>query len=348
MGRPKYKEEKAPSELRFDLVSKDWVVIATGRAKKPQDFRKERKKQESKGKEGCPFESLDKQEAATAVFWKGKRMNLPPPGEAPKKWTAVSVLNKYPAFTPGGRLATRLEGPFSAMDGVGFHEVLITKHHTKDVPQFSLEEVKELVDLYHSRYVSLKEEELVNHITIFKNKGSDAGASLSHPHSQLIAIPIIDPDIDRSLRGSARYLKEQSKCVHCIMLDWNLKKGSRIVFENKNFAVLCPFASRVAFEVRVYPKKHSPYMEDMEEEERWAFAEALQKALSALFKGLGDPDYNYFFHTAPVNKGNYEHYHWHLEILPKTATWAGFELGTGIEISTIEPETAAAFLRKQS
>jgi len=99
--------------------------------------------------------------------------------------------------------------------------------------------------------------------------------------------------------------------------------------------------------VRVYPKTHQPYFEKMTEDEKILLADALQKALNKIYQGLNNPAYNFYIHTAPATKGNYDHYHWHLNILPKTATWAGFELGAGVEISTIEPEKAAAFLRKQ-
>ena len=126
-----------------------------------------------------------------------------------------------------------------------------------------------------------------------------------------------------------------------------MQDGRRIIFENKEFIVLCPFASRVSFEIRIFPKKHHAYFERVTDEQKEYLAEAFLAALGKLDKGLADPPHNFFLHTAPCDGKNYDHYHWHWEILPKTATWAGFELGTGIEISTIEPEKAAEYLRKQ-
>ena len=130
------------------------------------------------------------------------------------------------------------------------------------------------------------------------------------------------------------------------MLAWDRKEKSRIVYENSDYVVLCPFASRVAFEMRVYPKKHEPYFEESDTAHIAALTDAFLAAMKKLHKALGDPDYNYFLHTAPPDHGSYGHYHWHWEILPKTAIWAGYELGTEIEIST-SPERAAEFLRKQ-
>ena len=130
------------------------------------------------------------------------------------------------------------------------------------------------------------------------------------------------------------------------MLDFDLKMGQRIVFENRDFLVVCPFASRIAFETRIYPKRHLAYFERIKDDEKDFLAEAFKAAFSKIYKALNNPDYNFFLHTAPCDGRNYDHYHWHFEILPKTSTWAGFELGTGIEISTIEPEKAAEYLKK--
>jgi UDPglucose--hexose-1-phosphate uridylyltransferase len=233
------------------------------------------------------------------------------------------------------------------MDGVGFHEVVVTKDHKKQIALFSVDQVKEVITAYQERYLDLMNENFVNYISIFHNQGKEAGASICHPHSQIIAIPLIDHDLESSLKGSQNYFEKTGKCVHCTMLESDLMDKRRIVFENDEFVVLVPFASRIAFETRVYPKNHLAYFERMTESQKDYFAEALKEALSRLYKALNDPPYNFFIHTAPCDGKNYDHYHWHLEIMPKTQIWAGFELGAGIEISTIEPETAAEFLRKQ-
>ncbi len=326
---PKEKNPKFPSELRLDPVFRDWVLIATGRAKRPETFQKEAHVIKKDDLAACPFENLDDQ----------SRMS--------KDWTVVAIPNKYPAFFPMASPKTRLQGPYQSMDGVGFHEVIVTRDHTRDIQEFSPSEVKDLIDLYQERYLCLMKEEFVDYISIFKNKGERAGATVAHPHSQLIATPVVAADIQRSLQGSRAYFDEYKRCVHCEMIQWDLTDPKRVIFENETFVVLCPFASRVAFEVRVYPKEHLSHFEQATEQQKKQFAEVLLLAMQKLSKALNDPDYNYFIHTAPVDGGKHAYYHWHLEILPKTSTWAGFEISTGIEISTIEPEEAAAFLRKQ-
>jgi UDPglucose--hexose-1-phosphate uridylyltransferase len=339
------KQEKFPSELRYDLVSRDWVVIATGRAKRPEMFRKEKKTKEVVSKKQCPFCNINGQEKPTLVLNKGVEIGCQ--NGFPKNWTTVVIPNKYPAFSESSSLNERKDGPYRIKDGVGFHEVVVTKDHNKQVGRLSLEEIKEVIDAYQERYLDLMNEKLVSYISIFQNKGKEAGASVVHPHSQIIALPLIDPDLQASINGSETYFKKNKKCVHCDMLDWDRKDGRRIIFENEEFVVLVPFASRMAFETRIYPKIHHAYFERITDGQKNYFAQALKVALNKLYKALNDPAYNFFIHTAPCDGKDYNHYHWHLEILPKTQIWAGFELGAGIEISTIEPEKAAEYLRKQ-
>ncbi len=339
---------KFPSELRYDIVSKDWVVIATGRARRPETFKKERRIAEKVPKKLCPFCQIEGQEIPTTVFLKGKRVSLGPKGKVPKNWTVIVVPNKYPAFLPSSQLNKRTEGSvYRAMNAVGFHEVVITRDHKIQMAQFSTKEVKEVIDVYQARYLELMGKKFVNHVSIFHNHGVEAGASIAHPHSQIVTTPLIDVDLKNALVNSKRYFKKHGKCIYCVMGEWERKVKKRIVFENKDFIVICPFASKSAFEVIVSPKKHRAYFERTTEKEKWQSAEALRIALSKLYKALNDPAYNFYLHTAPCDGKKYDSYHWHWTILPKTSTWAGFEIGTRMEISTIEPEKAAAYLRKQ-
>lgn len=348
MVKKKNSLPKFPSELRYDIVSKDWVVIATGRAKRPETFKKERRIAEKVPKKLCPFCQIEGQEAPTLVFFKGKKISLRPGGKVPKNWTTIVVPNKYPAFLPSSQLNKRTEGNvYRKMNAAGFHEVVVTHDHKIQMAQFSTKEVKEVIDVYQARYLELMKEKFVNHISIFHNHGIEAGASIAHPHSQIVTTPLIDVDLENALVNSKRYFKKHGKCIYCVMGDWERKVKKRIVFENKDFIVICPFASKSAFEVIVSPKKHRAYFERTTEKEKWQSAEAFRIALSKLYKALNDPAYNFYLHTAPCDGKKYDSYHWHWTILPKTSTWAGFEIGTRMEISTIEPEKAAAYLRKQ-
>jgi UDPglucose--hexose-1-phosphate uridylyltransferase len=342
---PKNPKKKFPSELRFDSISKDWVVIATGRARRPETFKKERRVKEELVQEQCPFCKIDIQKKPTLIFVQGKKISA---NKIPKEWTTIAFPNKYPAFIPYPKLEERKEGPFyEKMNAVGFHEVVVTRDHRKSLGQFKIEEAKEVFDVYQKRYQNLMDKNFVNYISIFHNHGLEAGASISHPHSQIITTPLIDIDLSKALNNSEKYYRKTKKCIYCQMNNWERKMKKRIVFENKYFLALCPFASKSAFQVIISPKNHLPYFEKVTEEEKWHLAEVFQKVLSKLYKGLSDPAYNFYLHTAPCDGKKYSYYHWHWTILPKTSTWAGFEIGTRMEISTIEPEKAAAYLRSQ-
>jgi len=327
--------KKSVSELRLDLVNKNWVVIATGRARRPETFAAQQREKHEASEKDCFFCNLDSQEKPVLEY---KSEN----GER----EVTVVPNKFPAFSHADNLRERVEGPYSLMDGVGFHEVVITHDHKKSLAEMTALQIKRVIDAYQERYLDLANEKFVNYIAIFHNHGREAGASVAHPHSQIIAMPIIDPDLRQSLDGSRIFFENQGECVHCKMIEWDRKDGRRIIFENEKFVVLTPFASRVAFEVRICPKEHHAYFERIKEEDKILLAEAFKEALERLFKGMNDPSYNFFLHTAPPDGQDYNHYHWHFEILPKTSTWAGFELGTGIEISTVQPEEAAKYLRE--
>ena len=344
----KSKKIKFPSELRFDLASKDWVVIATGRARRPEAFKKERRKIEKISKKDCPFCNISTQEKPTLVFNKGKEIKLIRDNGAPQEWTIIVVPNKYPAFIPSSKIDKHIEGGlYEKLSAVGFHEVVITRDHKKQMAQFSKEQIKEVIDVYQERYLRLMKKKFVNYISIFHNHGIEAGASIAHPHSQIITTPLVDTDLKKAIHNSKKYFRAHKKCVYCLMAEWEKKNRKRIVFENKDFLVICPFASKMAFEVIISPKKHLSYFERITEREKQLLAEAFKAALSKLYKGLNDPAYNFYLHTAPCDGKKYPYYHWHWTILPKTSTWAGFEIGTRMEISTIEPEKAAEYLRKQ-
>lgn len=327
------------SELRQDLVSGDWVLIATGRGKRPYSFVKEKRLKLEQPISKCPFEdpqATGHGDPLLIYYEKGKFK---------KEWSLQVIKNKYPAFGPGDCSTIYKEGPYILMDGAGFHEIIITRDHYKHIHSLSVEKVEEIIRAYQERYLDLMNRQCVNYISIFHNHGREAGASIPHPHSQLMAFPIIPADIRRSLKGSKEFHKKHKKCVHCLMLKWEREEG-RVIFQNEHFIVYAPFVPRTAFELRIFPRKHKSNFEKLTKTERKYLAEAFSATLGKLYRGLKDPPYNFFIHTAPCDGKDYKFYHWHIEILPKTSVWAGFELGTGIEISTIEPEEVAKFLRK--
>lgn len=325
------------SELRQDIVTGDWVVIATGRAKRPDEFASAAKRAEDTNPND-PFEHPESsgQEKDVLIYNR-------PDGE----WSLRVFPNKYPAFTRGRAVKNLSKGPYFSMSGVGYHEIVVTRDPKKSIAELEAWQVAELFDAYQDRYLSLMNKKSVNYIQVFHNHGKEAGASIAHPHSQLMAIPVISPYIELELDGAESYYRANRKKVYEVMVEYERTEKARVVYENDDFLVFCPFASRAAFEIWIVGKRPNPYFERVTDEEKFSLGEAMQKAMLAIWKGLGDPAYNFYIHTAPCDGKDYPHYQWHIEILPKTATWAGFELSTGIEVSTIEPEKAAKFLREQ-
>jgi len=336
------KKQSKISELRQDLVTGDWVVIATGRSKRPKEFAKSEEIKEPENPETeCPFCNPAENEPENRLLVYNDNQD---------EWTLRVIHNKYPAFDRKGEAPQHFEeGPYFGMESIGYHEVIITRDHRNQIANLNKVEVAEILDAYQERYVDLMNKKSVNYIEIFHNHGRESGASIVHPHSQLMAIPVISPYVKSELDGAENYHRTSQTCVYCTMLEWELggAKKKRVIFENDDFVAFCPFASRVAFEVWVAPKKHKPYFERITREEKVSAGEALQVAVGKIYKALNNPPYNFYLHTSPCDGRDYPYYHWHIEILPRTSVWAGFELSTGIEISTLEPEEAAEFLREQ-
>ena len=333
-----FKKHSAESELRQDIVTGDWVIIATSRAKRPDEFQQFKRADDSSSVHSCVFENPEEsgQEKDVLIY-----------SASNNDWSLRVFPNKYPAVSRGKVPTSLEEGPYFSMTGTGYHEIIVTRDHHRHIAQMEPWQVAEIFDAYQDRYLTLMKKKSVKYIQIFHNYGTEAGSSISHPHSQLMAIPVVSPYIQSELKGAELYWKSHKDKVYSVMIEHEMEVQKRVVYENDSFIAFCPFASRSAFEIWVMPKKHSPYFERITDEDKFQLAEVFQKAMQALYKGLGDPPYNFYIHTSPCDGKDYVAYHWHIEILPHTATWAGFELSTGIEVSTIQPEVAAEFLREQ-
>ena len=334
------KTTKQISQLRHNLVTDEWVVVATGRGKRPDDFSSEKETaEENLSIKECLFcdPATSGQEKDVLIY-----------KTSDDDWTLRVFPNKFPALTRprNGRITHNEEGPYFMMDGVGYHEVIVTKDHHKHIGKMEPIMVAELLDAYQTRYLDLMSKKSVRYIEIFHNHGKKAGSSIDHPHSQLIAVPVVSPFTAQELNGAEQYHHANKKCVFCTMIEWELDFGKRLVFENELFVVYCPFASKMAFEMRIVPKKHAPYFERMSDEEKIEAGEALHEAIRKLTTVIEGVAFNFYINTAPCDGKDYPHYHWHIEILPRTSIWAGFELSSGMEITAVEPEVAAEYLRK--
>lgn len=328
-------------QLRFDLISRDWVVVAAARGKKPEAYKKDWQRAEV-DPEKCVFCNLTTQAAPVLVLSSGVKQAV---GPLPYDWTLAVIPNKFPAFTPRKTLNRKMESPlYETMDAVGYCEIVIPRDHYKHPALMEVSRIKEMFDAYQARYRELASKEFVNYISIFHNHGVEAGASQPHPHSQIITSLLVDSDLQRALDSSKKYYEDNGVCVNCQMNAWEEQQKSRIVIANEKFLALCPFASKSMFEVVITPRQHLSNFENIDEDAKWALAEIFSKVVKKLYAGLNNPPYNFYIHTAPV-RDKHDYFHWHITILPRIGYAGGFEFGTRMEIVVIPPETAAEYLR---
>lgn len=333
-------------EVRNDITTNDWVVIATGRSKRPDNFAAARPKPKKipKYRKDCPFCNLTKFPQPPDV------LRLP---NDPNTWQVHIFGNLYPAFSPQPEFRTWKTGPYPTLDAVGFHELLATRHHNQADHTLTIKEHALVIEALVLRYRQLKTERAVNYIQIIKNHGPEAGGSLEHPHHQIFTVPILPNDISKMLHAAERYYQKNHQEVFAVIQKFEQESGERVVWENDHFLVFCPYASRVPFETWILPKQPNPFFEDIGPNERQSLAEAMQQIFRRLYHGLNDPPYNYYIHSAPCDdtgfvcsRETFQHFRWHIEVLPRLSKFGGFELGTGLEINTALPEESAKFLRE--
>jgi len=329
------------SELRKDPVIGRWVIIASERAKRPTDFFVEAPKPPSPG--FCPFCPGNEDKTPKELL----AYQYPIESNPDSRWWLRVVPNKFPALVKAGDLEKSRDGIFEKLSGIGAHEVIIeTPDHQSSMADFDLAQIEEVLKAYKERILDLKKDERFQYIMIFKNHGKQAGASLDHSHSQLIALPIVPKRVNEEIEGSLRYHRIHNRCVYCDMIQQEKASDLRIVHENKTFVCLNPYASRFPFEMWILPKAHQSHFEKTPSETIAGFAEILSHSLKRIKTVLSNPSYNYMLHTGPCGEaGDYPHYHWHLEITPKLTQVAGFEWGTGFYINPMPPEKAAEYLR---
>ena len=335
------------NELRKDYLLNRWVVIAKERSRRPTDLGKIRP--ETVKPPTCPLCVGNESMTPPAVLLlqksgeEVKRGHDPPEGPRPTNWLVRTIPNLYPAFTSPQHPQDTLK-IFSTNDfgyAIGYHEVVIeSPNHDEDPADASLSQLELVINTYIDRFKALSAKTYVKYISIFRNYGLEAGASLSHTHSQIIATPMIPTIIQEEKQAADEYSKVNGKCPFCEIVEREVKT-QRLIMEDNYFAVIAPYASINPMEFWILPKKHAPNIANIAPEEVKSLATALKASLKALKDVVNDPPYNYGIHQT-IDEG----YHWHLEVYPKLATWAGFEKSTGIYINTVTPESAAEALKK--
>ncbi len=326
-------------EIRQNLATKEWVIIATERAKRPEDFvppKKTLTEEKPPLIQNCPFCPGNESKTPPEVFSIKNE----------KGWLVRVIPNKFAALNSEGDKTRKFDGIHRSMSGVGFHEVLIESPlHNVTTAILDNPQVELILKTYKNRIEELYKDERIALVIPFKNHGSSAGTSLEHPHSQIIALPLIPLNVRTRIERAIRYYDDYGECVHCKMIQDEILSKDRIIYDSKYFVAFVPYAASSPFHIWIHPKKHSPAYTNITDEEIKDLAIVLKTILLKLYKGLKDPDFNYVIRTSPKDEGNKEALHWYISVIPRITRTAGFEMGSGMFINTALPEKSAEFLR---
>jgi len=325
-------------ELRHNVLTHEWVIIATERAKRPDEFVK-------KGKEKKVVPS----HVATCPFCPGNEAMTPRETYVVPdtvNWKVRVTPNKFPALAYEGEPHRTIQGIRRTIRGVGIHEVIVeTPDHSKPLGQLEDRQVETVVQAYLNRFKFASADPRVEQVTIFKNHGEAAGTSIEHPHSQMIAVPVIAAQLRDRMINSLRHFDEYRECLFCRVLELELQEGSRLVQETEHFVSYVQFAALTPFSMLIMPRRHMACFAEMTDSEAADLARNLRRTLARLYYGLQDPDFNFTIRTAPTELTGVKYYHWGVSIIPRLTKMAGFELGSGMSINASLPEADATFLR---
>ena len=324
------------SELRKDPFLDRWVVLAPHRAERP------RPSHDDEVGDDCPFCPGHESETPPEVLALGR----PDPRPDTPGWSVRVFRNKYPAFAPLVETPPYV-GPFVIQPAIGEHEVVVTSpDHEATWARFTHEHGARVLEAVSRRREALAAIEGVKHVFVFQNTGEAAGASLPHPHLQMMGLPRVAPVVEEELRRAEAWHNTESTCPFCYWIEEELRTGDRVLELGEEIVTLVPFAPRFPFEFWILPRAHESAFPNPGSPRLALVAAALSDNLARLSALLGRVSYNWVLHSASPGDPESPFYHWHIEVLPQTASTAGFEWGTGLFLHHLYPEEAARQLRQ--
>ncbi|MBC8060327.1 MAG: galactose-1-phosphate uridylyltransferase [Clostridiaceae bacterium] len=311
------------SNLRYDILTGNTVIISENRAKRPFDI------------------NLDKNHLATCPFCPGNEENTPPHlFSKGTPWTIRVVPNKYPALN--NELSENQAGIFSSENITGSHYVIIdSDKHYNYLHCMEPEEIVSLICTYSWVMKELYKEETIKYVQIFKNYKKEGGSSLEHSHSQAVSLSFIPKQIQTQLDNAEGYYKENNTCLFCKMLQMEKEANTRIIMESDDYIAFAPYASLLPYEFSIYPKSHSSNFSNMTNAQHISLSILIKKLLFKLYEVLNNPAYNLYINSINTEKGSF---HWNIRIVPRISIQAGFELSTGVILNSISPEKTKAIL----
>jgi len=325
-------------ELRQNIITRDWVIIATERSKRPDQFARSRPHPIlSAYQDHCPF-CLGNEDRTPDEFYRLSDLT---------SWRVRAVPNKFPALASTGERIRKVEGIHRSMTGVGFHEVII-EHPRHDITTALMDvvDVENILKVYRQRYIKIMQDPRIEAIVIFKNHGEGAGTSLEHPHSQLAATPVVPFQVRARIEEAIRYFDDTGECVFCSTLKDELSSRDRLIYESEYFVAFIPFAALSPFHIWIFPRHHASSFHEITDLEISDLAVMLKTVLAKLYFGLNNPDFNYSIRSIPLHDRPTDYFHWYIAIVPRVSIPAGFELGSGMYINSALPEESAKYLRE--
>ncbi|MDX2255131.1 MAG: galactose-1-phosphate uridylyltransferase [Pseudanabaenaceae cyanobacterium bins.39] len=332
------------SHLRQNTITKDWVIYATERAKRPHEFAQPIDNTLTDlpvYKPNCPFCKGNETISATESETEYLRI------EDETGWRVRIIPNKYPALSPIGEFVRHSQGIRRSISGIGYHEVLIEHpDHNAILALMQIKDIKNILQAYRQRYNVICQDNRIESIIIFKNHGESAGSSLVHPHSQITATPVVPSQIRQRIVEATHYFDDTGECLFCVTLADELAAQERIILETEHFVAFIPYAALSPFHIWIFPRRHSSCFGEINDLELHDLAQVLKTVLGKLFYGLNNPPFNYTIRSIPTEVKQAKYFHWYLAIVPRVSKAAGFELGSGMYINTAMPEDSAQFLRE--
>jgi UDPglucose--hexose-1-phosphate uridylyltransferase len=327
------------SELRQDRTTGGWVIVAPERSERPQlRDAAERAAKRLRFDPSCPFCPGNEAQLPGIIAETSAR-------EAPG-WRVRVVPNKFPAVQAALPAQAAACGRHRIRPAYGMHHVIIeSPWHDAELAIMPAGELNWVIEVYRARARTLLAQDGIKVAILFRNHGRQAGASLAHPHTQIIALDVVPPRVTAMSAWSKHYYAEHGRCGLCDELAIEREDGTRIVDENERFVALVPFAAEHPYELWVVPKQHQASFTALEDDDLPLFTALLGRTLRRLSVSLNDPAYNFVVDSAPRDGQAAPHWHWKLRVVPDIAIWGGFELGTGLPINPSSPERDARALR---
>ncbi|HWL41436.1 MAG TPA: galactose-1-phosphate uridylyltransferase [Ilumatobacter sp.] len=319
------------SQMRLNQLTGRWVTIVAERAQRPNDF--------------APRAPLDFDQQRPCPFCPGNEEATPPALETVDdggRWTLRVIPNRYPAFQGDEGFAVHHDGPVHVMaEGTGLHEVFVySPDHSGSLDQLDDDAARALMLALKRRFIDHARYPHIRYTQAIVNHGREAGASLAHPHGQLLGLPFVPGEVLDEERAFARFA---GGCLLCTTVEAELAAAERMVYADDDVAIIAPYWSGSPYELLIVPRRHELHLQNAADDSLAAVGRALRDATAFLNRAIGDVAYNVGFHTAP--HAHVGEYHWHVHIWPNLVTQAGFERGTGVLINIVPPERAAEALR---